>query len=72
MAWLSKSLPHWIAAQRRRTEARALLEAGPRTFADLGVRRGDLERALHAPALESALDVAYRDSARLRATYALH
>ena len=69
---LTKSALHWMEAHRRRAEARRLLEAGSRTFADLGLRRGVLTDALNEREFESALDVAYRDSARMQATYAVH
>lgn len=76
---LTRSAIHWMeahrrraAAQRRRAETRALLEQGDATFADIGLGRSALERALDVPDFHSALDVAYRDSARLSATYAVH
>ncbi len=72
MTVLTKSALHWMEAHRRRAEARALSERDARGMADLGLNRGALEEALDAPRFEGALDAAYRDSARLTATYALH
>ena len=72
MTVLTKSALHWMEAHRRRAESRRLLDSGHRTFADLGLRRGVLGEALNDHAFESALDVAYRDSARMQATYAVH
>ena len=72
MTVLTKSALNWMEAHRRRAETRRLLEGGRRTFADLGLRRGVLTDALNEREFESALDVAYRDSARMRATYAVH
>ena len=72
MTVLTKSGLHWMEAHRRRAESRRLLEGDRRTFADLGLRRGVLSDALNEREFESALDVAYRDSARMQATYAVH
>lgn len=72
MTVLTRSALRWLEQRRRRAEAQTLLERDARTLADIGLRRGAFRAALNAAAFESALDVAYRDSARLHATYAVH
>ncbi len=69
---LTRSAIHWMEAHRRRAEARALLDRDERSVADIGVERSALERALDQSDFDGALDAAYRDSARLSATYAMH
>ena len=72
MTVLTKSALHWMEAHRRRAEARRVLGADRSTFADPGLRRGVLRDAVNGREFEGALDVAYRDSARMQATYAVH
>lgn len=69
---LWKGALRWLEAHRGRAGLRALRDQDERTFADIGLRRGELTRVLDATMPDSALDFAYRDSARLRATYAVH
>ncbi len=67
---LTKSALRWMEGHRRRaarTEAK-----GDREFTEVAFNRGDVDAILGDRVFEGALDVAYRDSARMSATYAVH
>lgn len=69
---LTKSALRWMEAHRRRAAARANEARGDHRFAEVAFNRGDADAILGDRVFEGALDVAYRDSARMSATYAVH
>lgn len=68
---LTKSALRWMEEHRRRAAARTQAR-GDHAFAEVAFNRGDADAVLGDRVFEGALDVAYRDSARMSATYAVH